>query len=221
MLLHAAFGLIWTTPYPDEKDLFLKFLFREVQKVPYEILTFFLGKLCQNFFALHSLYTVDTPYWVGFDLDNSLTRWKRTIFKIRKHSQFAKFAKFRMRTQLFSQASYTKKFFCFTLSLRWWYSIPRLVWFAQLLNPMKNTFIRISFFAKLKKSVWNTNFFADKVYQFFFIILRSHFTGDTAYRVWFDLDNSLSRWKRIILLILKYSQFAKFAKFRMKIQFFS
>ena len=45
VILHAEFGLIWTTPWPDEKDLFLKFLFREIQKVPYEILSFFLGKL--------------------------------------------------------------------------------------------------------------------------------------------------------------------------------
>ena len=33
------------TPWPDEKDLFLKFVFRENRKFPYEILTFFLGKL--------------------------------------------------------------------------------------------------------------------------------------------------------------------------------
>ena len=32
VILHTEFGLIWTTPWPDEKDLFLKFLFREIQK---------------------------------------------------------------------------------------------------------------------------------------------------------------------------------------------
>ena len=42
---HTKFGLIWTTSWPDKKELFLKFLFREIQKVPYEILGFFLGKL--------------------------------------------------------------------------------------------------------------------------------------------------------------------------------
>ena len=43
--LHTEFDLIWTTPWPDEKYLFLKFIFREIQKVPYEILTFSLGEL--------------------------------------------------------------------------------------------------------------------------------------------------------------------------------
>ena len=55
VILHAEFGLIWTTPWPDEKDLFLKFLFREIQKVPYEILTFFLSKLHQKFFFIYIL----------------------------------------------------------------------------------------------------------------------------------------------------------------------
>ena len=32
VILHTEFGLIWATPWPDEKDLFLKFLFREIQK---------------------------------------------------------------------------------------------------------------------------------------------------------------------------------------------
>ena len=50
VILHAEFGLIWSTPWPDEKDLFLKSLFGEIQKVPYEILTFFLGKLTKNSF---------------------------------------------------------------------------------------------------------------------------------------------------------------------------
>ena len=52
VVLNTAFGFIWTTPYPDEKDLFLKFLFREIQKVPYENPTFFLGKLNQKYFLL-------------------------------------------------------------------------------------------------------------------------------------------------------------------------
>ena len=80
VILNAEFGLIWTIPWPDEKDLFLKFLFREVQKVLSENPTFFLGKLNQ------------------------------------------------------------KKTFCFTLSLHWWYSMPSLVRFGQLPDPMKMNF---------------------------------------------------------------------------------
>ena len=48
-ILHTEIGLIWTTPWPDEKDLFLKFVIREIRKFPYEKLTFFLGKLYQKF----------------------------------------------------------------------------------------------------------------------------------------------------------------------------
>ena len=82
-ILHTQFGLIWPTPWPDEKDLFLKLLIWNNSKFPYEKLTFFLGKLYQRFFfVLHSRYPLYTPYPVWFDLTNSLTRWKRPIFKI-------------------------------------------------------------------------------------------------------------------------------------------
>ena len=43
VIFHTDFGLIWTTPWPDEKDLFLNFANREICKVPYENLTFFLS----------------------------------------------------------------------------------------------------------------------------------------------------------------------------------
>ena len=32
VILQAEFDLIWTAPWPYEKDLFLKFLFHEIQK---------------------------------------------------------------------------------------------------------------------------------------------------------------------------------------------
>ena len=38
MILHTAFGLIWTTPWPAEKKL--KFAIREIRKIPYENPTF-------------------------------------------------------------------------------------------------------------------------------------------------------------------------------------
>ena len=56
-ILHTQFGLIWTSPWPDEKDLFLKFDIREIRKFPYEILTFLLGKLQQKFFLFYTLGT--------------------------------------------------------------------------------------------------------------------------------------------------------------------
>ena len=45
MMLDTEFGLILTTLWPDEKDLFLKFVTCELRKIPYENLTFLLGKL--------------------------------------------------------------------------------------------------------------------------------------------------------------------------------
>ena len=54
MILQTEFHSIWTTPWPDEKELFLKFFVCENRKFPYEILTFFLDKLYQKFLFLDS-----------------------------------------------------------------------------------------------------------------------------------------------------------------------
>ena len=199
MILNTEFGLIWTTPWPDGKQLFLKFskirnsqnspnsvrktffflskpyqqpfgftlslhwwysipslvwfgqLLDSMKKNSFKIPfsrnsqisvrkpNFFRGKLYQFYFALHCHYTGDTQYRVSFDLGNSLTRWKTTIFKILKNSQFAKFAKFRTKNHFFLGKLY-QQLFCFTLSLHWWYSIPSLIWFGQLLDPLKKNF---------------------------------------------------------------------------------
>ena len=110
-------------------------------------------------FALYSLYTGDTPYSVCFDLDNSLTRWKRPIFKIP-----------------FSRNS--------------------------------------------KSSAWKTKFFPRQQAKPILFALHCHYTGDTQYRVWFDLGNSLIRWETTIFKMLKNSQVGKLAKFRIKTHFF-
>ena len=52
-----SFFFIWTTPRPDEIDLFLKFVIREIRKFPYEKLTFFLGKLYQKLLFSYALPT--------------------------------------------------------------------------------------------------------------------------------------------------------------------
>ena len=81
VILHTEFGSIWTTSWPDEKNVLLKFANRKIRKVPYENLIFFLGKLYQKtLFVLHSDYNGATPYRVRFDLNNSLTRWKKSNF---------------------------------------------------------------------------------------------------------------------------------------------
>ena len=202
VMLHTEFGLIWITPWPDEKELFLKLSkfcnSRNSQNSVWKPI--FPRQVIPTIFsALHCYYTGDIQYRFWFDLDNSLTRWKIIIFKILKSSQFAKFAKLRMKTpflprqalqttfllytlitlvklntecgliwttpwpdekKLFLKFSIFRNsrnlqnsvwkpiffprqalqtFFCFTLSLHWWNSIPSLVWFVQLLKPMKKT----------------------------------------------------------------------------------
>ena len=58
--LGYQFGSLWTTPWPDEKDLFLKFVICEIRKFPCEKLTFFIGKLYQKFFLFYNLVTHGT-----------------------------------------------------------------------------------------------------------------------------------------------------------------
>ena len=74
-ILHAGFGLIWTTPWPDNKDLVLKFANREFRKFPYEIITFFLDKLLQKFLSptlyLHRGYFIPSLVQFGQVLDQS------------------------------------------------------------------------------------------------------------------------------------------------------
>ena len=66
----------------------------------------------------------------------------------------------------------------------------------------------------------NPTFFHGQALTIHFFALHSHYTDYTQYRVWIDLDRSLTRWKGIIFKILENSQFTKFAKFRMKTNFF-
>ena len=54
-IVHNEFGLIWTTPWTGEKDLFLEFVIREISKFPYDNLIFFLDKLYQKFFLFYTL----------------------------------------------------------------------------------------------------------------------------------------------------------------------
>ena len=118
---------------------------------------FFLGQLYQQLLALHCHYIGDTPYRVWIDLDNSLTRWKKPIYKI----PFSRNSQNSVRKPNFFPRQ-ALPLFCFTLSLHWWYSIPSLVWFGQLLDPMKKIFfkiLKISQFAKFAKFRIKTQFF--------------------------------------------------------------
>ena len=166
---------------------------------------FVLVKLYQIFLALHSHYPVDTAYRVGFDLDNSLTRWKRIIFKILKNSQFAKFAKIRMKTHFFLGKLYPKYSLLYTvITLVILNAEFGLIW----TNPWpdeKELFLKFSKFAirEIRKNPYENPFFPGQSIPKILFALHCYYTGYTQCRVWFDLDKSLTRWKRIIFKILK------------------
>ena len=58
VILHTELGLIWATPWSDEKYILLKFANREIRKYPYEDLTVFLGNLYQINFLFYPLITM-------------------------------------------------------------------------------------------------------------------------------------------------------------------
>ena len=76
VILNTEFGLIWATPWPDEKLLFLIFSkIRNSRNSPNSVwkLIFFLGKLCQQLFgftlSLHWWYSTPSLVWFGQLLD--------------------------------------------------------------------------------------------------------------------------------------------------------
>ena len=95
-ILHTQFGLIWTTPWPDEKDLFLKFVILEIRKFLYENLTFFLHKLYQKLFRFYALATqgilqtdfgsIWTSPWnrpiliISYPRNSQISVWKASFF---------------------------------------------------------------------------------------------------------------------------------------------
>ena len=189
VILHAEFGLIWTTPCPDEKEFFFKFLkIRTTRNSQISVCkpNFFSRQAKPNtLFAVHSQYIGDTQYRVWFDLDNSLTRWKRPIFKI----PFSRNLKSSVWKPIFFLGKLYRQIFCITLSLHWWYSIPSLVWFGQLHDPMKKNFFKIrenSQFEKIAKFRMKTQVFLGKLYQQLFCnTLSLHCWYSMPSLVWF------------------------------------
>ena len=134
-IIHTRFGLIWSASWPDKKDLFLKFLIWKNRKFLYDKLIFFPGKLYKNFFCFTlSLYWL-FPIQSCFTLNNS-TRWNFFIFENRK---IEKVDIFYWNTNFFLWKLGGPFFLSQSLPTRG-YSIPSLVWFEQLLDPIKKTY---------------------------------------------------------------------------------
>ena len=172
---------------------------REIRKFPYEILTFFPRQpIAKILFVLHSNYTGDTPYRVWFDLDNSLVRWKRPIFNI-CYSGNTEISVW--NTNFFPRQPIAK--IIFVLHSNYTGDTPYLVWvdLDDSLFWWKRPIFKIGYSGNTQISVWNTNFFPRQPRAKTLFVLLSNYTGDTPYRVSFDLDDSLVRWIRPIFNI--------------------
>ena len=149
-------------------------------------------------FVLHSRYTWDTPYRVWIDLDNSLTRRKRPIFKIRylRNSQISV-----RKTNFFPRQAIAK--ILFVLHSRYTWDTPYRVWIDldNSLTRRKRPIFKIRYLRNSQISVRKTNFFPRQAIAKILFVLHSRYTWDTPYRVWIDLDNSLTRRKRPIFKI--------------------
>ena len=152
----------------------------------------------KSLFVLHSTYPGDTAYRVWFDLNNSLTWWKRPIFKIpySRNSQISVW-----NTNFFSRQAIPK--ILSVLHYRYPWDTPCRVWsdLDNSLTQWNRPIFKIRYSRNSQISVWNTNFFPRQAIPKILFVLHSTYPRDTAYRVWFDLNNSLTRWKRPIFKI--------------------
>ena len=83
VIIDNEFGLIWTSPWPNETELLLNFANRRIRKFLYEIKTFFLHQLLQIFFS-HTLYLLKKYPITSLNwFEQILDKMKRAIFIIR------------------------------------------------------------------------------------------------------------------------------------------
>ena len=123
---------------------------------------FFLGKLYKIFFLLYTfitlviIHTKCGSHWTAPWPD------KNSIFlKIEK----SKKSIFQIEIRTFFLEKLGGPFFFLRVYLPRGYSIPSLVWFEQLLDPIKRPIFKITYLKKSQISVQNTNFFLVKLYK--------------------------------------------------------
>ena len=88
MILNTEFGLIWTAPWPDENEIFLKFAkirtSRNSQNSVWKSNFFPRQAIPNTLFAVHSHCTGDTQYQVWFDLKTYWPDEKELFLKFSK-----------------------------------------------------------------------------------------------------------------------------------------
>ena len=75
---------------------------------------------------------------------------------------------------------------------------PYQVWFDlnNSLTQLKRPILKICYSRNSQISLWKTNFFPRQCIPKIFSVLHCNYTWDTPYQVWFDLNNSLTQFKR-------------------------
>ena len=162
-ILHTKFGLIWTTSWPDKKDLFLKLLIWKNPKFPYEKLFFFLGELYKKFLLLYTFITLviihtkccslwTTPWPDKNSKFLKIEKSKKSIFPIEIRTFFSMKVR---RTILFvSESTYPE-------------DTPYQVWFDWTTSwpDIKRPIFKTTYLRKSQISVRKTNFFPRQALQ--------------------------------------------------------
>ena len=196
------FALIWTTSWPVQKDLFLKFVIREIQSFCMKYYRFSLASCSKNP-SFRTLYLHR-----GFSIP-SLLRFRQLLEPMKKtyfqNSLSAKSKNFRMNTNFFPRHAIPKiPFFSYNPPTQWLHHTEFGLISTTPCPDQNDLFLNI-FICELRKfsqiSLWKTKFFPSKAISKIRLVLLSSNAGDTPYQVCFDLDNSLIRWKRPIFKI--------------------
>ena len=190
--------LVWfgQLHYPMKKTFF-EIPFSQSSKSSVWNTNFFPDKVYQFFFALDSYYTVDNPYRVCFDFDNSLTHWNWIFFKFAKNRTLRNSQNSVWKPKFFPRQAITKTLFA--VQSHHTGDTPYRVGFDLNSSPWpdeKDLFLKFLFLRNSKSFVWEPIYFPRQAKPKIFFALHCHYTVDTQYRVWFDLSNSLTRWKK-------------------------
>ena len=124
----------------------------------------------KKLFVLHSTYTGNTTYRVWFDLNNSLTRWKRPIFKIRylRNSKISVWNVYD-KTNFFSRQAIAELFLFYTLPAKGiLHTQFSSIWTTSCSNQNEQYLKFV--FRKIRKIPYeNPTFFLGKLYQKVFL----------------------------------------------------
>ena len=165
-ILHTKFGLIWTTSWPDKKDLFQKLLIWKNRKFPYEKLIFFLGKQYKKFFLLSTFITLVIIHAKCGSLWTTPWPDKNSIFlKIEK----SKKSIFPIEIQIFFLEKLGGPFFL-SQSLPTLHTKFGLIWTTSWPDK-KDLFLKLLIFKKNCKFPYEKlNFFLGKLYKKIFLL---------------------------------------------------